>query len=195
MSNKQLSCCCRCSNFQKNAQLQMHLQSLALIQLRPFFHLPVHSWVSADGCYRRPHVLQIPHLDGAIVTPWNHIVTHCEHCRRHRATKDGQTDTHTKRGQLLHRECKKKRVQTDSHCTPQSNLSAVTKVDRTVQPKYLKFSLLSKRKKVSGVNIIYSQSSHPLPQTLELLIHLKDKTDPHMRHRQWYVRNPYEHRH
>lgn len=30
---------------------------------------PVHSGVSADGCYRRPHVLQIPHLDGAIVAP------------------------------------------------------------------------------------------------------------------------------
>lgn len=67
----------------------MHPQGLAVIQL----HQPVYSGVSADGCYRRPHVLQIPHLDGAVVTPWNHIVTHREHCWRHRAAKDGHKKT------------------------------------------------------------------------------------------------------
>lgn len=107
-----------------------------LIRLRPSFHLPVHSWVSADGCYRRPHVLQIPHLDSTVVTAWNHVVTHSEHCRCHRAAKDGHTQKKrpivTQRMSYLFKLESEVCIFFGSHCTPQTNFSAVKRVDRKV---------------------------------------------------------------
>ena len=46
---------------------------------------PVDGRVGADGCYGRPHVLQVPHLDSAVVAPGDHVVARREHRRGHRA--------------------------------------------------------------------------------------------------------------
>ena len=56
-------------------------------RVQPCVHLPVHSRVGADGCYRWPHVPQIPHFDCAVVTSRDHIVAHREDGGSHRATK------------------------------------------------------------------------------------------------------------
>lgn len=48
---------------------------------------PVDSGVCADGCYGRPHVLQVPHFDSSIVAPGHYVVADREHGWRHRADK------------------------------------------------------------------------------------------------------------
>lgn len=48
---------------------------------------PVDSGVCADGCYGRPHVLQVPHFDSSIIAPRHYVVADREHGWRHRADK------------------------------------------------------------------------------------------------------------
>lgn len=44
---------------------------------------PVDGRVGANGCYGRPHVLQVPHFDGAVVAARHHVVSHGEDGGRH----------------------------------------------------------------------------------------------------------------
>lgn len=57
------------------------------------FHPPVDSRVGADGCYGRPHVLQVPHLHGAVVASRDDVVPHGEDGGRHGAAEAGQSGT------------------------------------------------------------------------------------------------------
>lgn len=50
--------------------------------------LPINGRVCANGSNWRSHVLQVPHLDGAIVTSRHHVVPHCEHGWCHSAERN-----------------------------------------------------------------------------------------------------------
>ena len=60
---------------------------------------PVDGGIGADGCYGRPHVLQVPDFDRAVVTAGHHVVSEREDGRRHRAGRSTHT-SHTSAAEL-----------------------------------------------------------------------------------------------
>ncbi len=74
---------------QQSQEAVLHLTNLPL--------LPINGWVCADGSNRRSHVLQVPHLDGAIVTSRHNVVSHGEHSWCHGAERNERLVNKTSR--------------------------------------------------------------------------------------------------